>query len=199
MIVKWIFYVAFALLAWRACFIVLSPSQRLKAALVTTNIEPAAGPALIAQVKVLNDLSANIETTSIALLRDALQKTSRLAERATREFEAQYQSWTLLRGQIKNDGTTYNELRQQLEQTQALQDREIVRLQDALSKAQKPSMWSDMGTLALSFGLGILSSILATILWERTPRLKRWWGMQAETPDGGRSDKGSTGLDAHVQ
>lgn len=168
----------------RAAFIALSPAHKLKAALLVVNVEPAAGPALLAQVQVLNTISADIENTSIATLREALSKTARLAERATREFEAQYQSWTVLRGHIKNDGTTYNELRRQLEQTQSLQDREILRLQQALSKAQKPSIWSEFSALSLSFFLGILSSVLATMFWEKWPRLSRWWGSQVEPPTG---------------
>lgn len=174
-----LFVIVAILMAYRASFVVLSPSYRARAALVEANLQPVFVAPLLEQVGQLKTMGANIETTSIVALREALQNTARLAESATKEFEAQYASWAVVRGEIKNDGAPYNELRRQLEQTQRLQETEIIRLREALDKAVKPSMWWDVGTQGLSFFMGVLSSILATLTWERIPALKNWWQRQA--------------------
>lgn len=168
------------LILYRASFVVLSPSYRARNAMLQANLQPVFVAPLIEQVGKLKTIGENVETTTIVDLREALTNTVRLAEHATKEFEAQYASWSVLRGEIKNDGTTYNELRRQLEETQRMQEAEIIRLRGALDKAVKPSVWWDIGAGAVTFLLGILSSILASMTWERMPALKEWWRRQAE-------------------
>lgn len=173
-------YVVAALLAYRAAFVVLSPSYRMRSALVTANLSPVSLGRLMDQAGVLNRLASNIEHTTISELRGALDVMVNLTERSSRELQAQYDAWSIVRGQIKNDGTTYNELRARLEQTQRLQETEILRLREALDRAQKPSTWTDVGNIGLSFLFGVLSSILATFIWEKRSSAGRWWQSQAE-------------------
>ena len=167
------------LILCRAAFVVFNPSYRARAALLQANLQPVFVAPLIEQVAKLKTIGENVETTTIVDLRDALTNTVRIAEYATSEFEAQYASWSVLRGEIKNDGTTYKELRRQLDETQRMQDAEIIRLREALDKAVKPSVWWDIGAGALTFLLGIVSSIFSSMTWERMPALKEWWHRRA--------------------
>lgn len=178
-VVIWIFLVAAALLAWRACFVAMSPTYRVRAALIEANLQPKFMDPLRVQVRDLQALSQRLERVSIGELRSALERTAGLTEQATREFELQYASWTVLRGQIKNDGSSYDALRVQLADVQNLHEKEIQRLRAALDLAAKPSVWSDIWTTLLSFVLGIASSILATMTWERWPHVRAWWRSQA--------------------
>lgn len=175
-----VFAVFAILILYRAAFVVFNPSHRVRAAMLQANLQPVFVAPLIEQVAKLKTIGENVETMTIVDLRDALTNTVRIAEYATKEFEAQYASWSVLRGEIKNDGTTYNELRRQLNDTQRMQDAEIIRLRDALDKAVKPSVWWDIGAGALTFLLGIVSSIFSSMTWERIPALKAWWHRQAE-------------------
>jgi hypothetical protein len=161
-----LFALSFLTLAGRGYYLATSPFIRTKANLVVLNTEQSSVAALVSQTEQLRLLTNNVERASLADIRAALEKTVTVANRAALDFQGQFEAWSELRGKIKQDSSTYDALRAQLSDLQKLQQGEILRLKEALDAAQKPSIFADVFNLSLSFVLGVLSSILASALYE---------------------------------
>lgn len=164
----WAFAILFVTLCARGYYLATDSSIRAKADLVLLNSELSSVVALARESERLGRLASRLEDLSLSELRNVLSDASILAERASRDFQAQYASWSNLRGRIREDSSTYEALRAQLAELQRLQNEEIVRLKQMLDAAQEPSIYADVVNLLLSFSLGILSSLLASGLYT-------WW------------------------
>jgi hypothetical protein len=163
-----IFSLLFSALAGRAYYLATDSFIRSKADMVLLNTELSSASALARESERLSRLASRLENVSLGELREILANAASLAERASRDFKAQYSSWSALRGKIKEDSSTYESLRVQLAELQRLQNEEILRLKQMLDAAQKPSIFADAMNLTLSFALGVLSSLLASGVYT-------WW------------------------
>jgi hypothetical protein len=172
-----VFGLLFSALLGRAFYLATNPLNRLRSAMVVANAPQDSLVALVREAERLKQLSSNIESLSISQLKAELQNSISVAQRAALEFNAQSQAWSDLRGKIKEDSTTYNALRADLAKLQELQQGEILRLKKMLDEAQRPSIFADAWNLGLSFALGVLSSILASWLYEA------WKGRQLNGAD----------------
>lgn len=162
-----IFGLLFAVLVGRAFFLATNPLMKLRAAMFTANSPQNALFELAQETAKLHQLSASLESMSINQLRETIQQSAAVAQRAALEFSAQSRAWSELRGRIREDSSTYEALRADLARLQSLQQQEIVGLKRMLDEAQRPSIFADALNLSLSFSPGVLSSILASWMYER--------------------------------
>jgi len=130
------------------------------------NRSPLSFVALGAQIEELQRMTLNIDNYKLVEIKSALEKTARLAINARTEFQAQYDAWMYVESQSTKDKESFLQLRQKLDDVQKLQDREIVRLKKLLDESTKPSLLNDSFTLLLSFGLGILSSMIGSRIYD---------------------------------
>jgi hypothetical protein len=168
--------VCFAVLLGRAFFLATNPLNRLRANLVVANQPQDSLSALVQQATKLSALSQNIESVSISSLRAAMEDSVATAQRAALDFNAQSNAWSELRGKIKDDSSTYESLRAQLADLQRMQKEEVVRLKSLLDEAQRPSIFADAFNLFLSFFVGVLSSLIASGLYEKWQTRRRGAG-----------------------
>lgn len=161
----------------RATIVSIGDNNRLRSNLVVMNRSPQSFVALGAQIEELQRMTLNIDNYRLVEIKSALEKTARLAGNAKTEFQAQYDAWVYVQSQSTKDKENFLQLRQKLDDVQKLQDREIVRLKKLLDESTKSSLLDYSFTLLLSFGLGILSSMIAARIhdyWKEDPsRLKR--------------------------
>lgn len=150
----------------RAAFVTIGTSNRLKTNLAIMNRTPQSFLDLGAQVETLTEMTAEIDQHSLAEIKSALITTSRLAAYAQVEYRAQYDAWLAIKNVNAQDKKAFLQLRNQLDEVQRLQDTEIVRLKKLLDDSTKPSLFADGMNLMFSFVVGILSSILASRLYE---------------------------------
>lgn len=165
-----IFAFAFTTVAARAFFLATNPINQLRATMVAANSPQDSLAALVRQADQLESLSQNIEAISIATLRQAMNDSVAAAQRAALDFDSQSKAWSELRGKIKNDSSTYDQLRKDLYELKKMQSEEIVRLKTLLDEAQRPSLFADIWNLVFSFALGIGSSVFASALYDKLKR-----------------------------
>jgi len=165
--------IGFSLMIGRAFFSATNPLNRITANLVVANQPQDSLAALVTQANRLSLLSKNIESLSINSLKAAMDDSVVAAQRAAIDFNAQSNAWSELRGKIKDDSSTYESLRVQLADLQRMQKDEIVRLKTLLDEAQRPSIFADAFNLFLSFFVGVLSSLLASGLYEKWQARRR--------------------------
>jgi hypothetical protein len=151
----------------RAAILTVGASNHLRSDLALMNRTPRSLIALGEQVEVLNRIATDIDNYNLGQIKTELATTAYLAGTAQVEFQAQYEAWVSVRGQTSKDKASYLELRQRMDELQHLQDSELVRLKNLLDHATKPTMLSDVVNMALSFFLGVVSSIFASHLYDR--------------------------------
>lgn len=170
-----IFAIGFVFMLGRAYYLATSPDIKMKAQMLAANLPLDALSALVYQSDRLSALSQDIDSVSVSTLRSAISDTAKAANSAAKEFRSRSQAWSELRGKIKNDQSTYDSLRSELEQVQKLQRGELIKLKKMLDEAQKPSIFADTINLTISFLLGVVGSILATWLYESWKGKKWRW------------------------
>ena len=153
---------------------------RTQNALLQANREPLSLKLLNEHIESLDAMALNIEKASLGDIKAALEKTIRLTNQASQEYKVQFNAWSELRGKIKNDGSTYNALRAQLNDLQKFQQEEILRLRELLNKAQQDSPWEYFWSIALSFFLGVLGSLFASKVYDEWKERKV---LKASRPD----------------
>lgn len=162
-----LFGLAFSTLLGRAYYLATNPLLQLRAAMVVANAPQDSLVALARESARLEQVSKNLDSMSINAIKQALKDASSVAVRAALDFNAQSRAWSDLRGKIRQDSSTYDALRNDLATLQSIQREEIMRLKEMLDKAQRPSIFVDVWNLALSFILGVLSSLVASTMYER--------------------------------
>lgn len=150
----------------RAAFVTIGTSNRLQTNLALMNRTPQSFLDLGAQVETLSEMTAEIDQHSLAEIKSALITTSRLAAYAQVESRAQYDAWLAIKNASVQDKKVFLQLRNQLDEVRRFQDTEIVRLKKLLDDSTKPSLLADGMNLMFSFVVGVLSSILASRLYE---------------------------------
>jgi ABC-type antimicrobial peptide transport system permease subunit len=165
--------------------LMVKSSNRLKANLVIMNRTPTSLIELNKQADVLQKITSNIDSHTLGDIKNALTETANLAELVGVEFQAQYNSWVIVKGQINKDTDNFIQLKQKLDQVQNFQDIEIVRLKKLLDESTKPSFLSISFNIFASFAVGVLSSILASHVYSRW--LQKKLGYTSEGPPGGGS------------
>ena len=149
-------------LVYRSSVLMFGQENKDKINLVLMNREPKSLQKLNDHAGKLEAMTTNIEEYSFFDIRTAIQETTNLVTLTNRELEAQYDAWVDIQDRIKNDSGSYYKLRNQLNDIQNLQDRQILELKKMLEQAEKPSIVDDFISLSLTFMLGILSSLLAS-------------------------------------
>lgn len=173
----------FIALTVRLLYLTTDAGLKLRAAVFVANSPQSALNQLVKETADLSRLADNFEEMSIADIRRRLRSSIAVADRAALEFEAQSKAWSYVRGKIKDDSSTYDALRRDLAESQRLQEDEVRRLKRLLDDAQKPSLIADTWNLSLSFFLGVLSSLLATAMYEKwKERLRRDSGKKRDEP-----------------
>jgi len=170
-----LFAIGFALMIGRAYCLATDQDNRLRAQLISANLPLDALSELVYQSDKLTSISENIESVSVAALRISISDTAKAASNAAEEFRARSKAWSELRGKIKNDQSTYDNLRSDISQVQALQKDEVIKLKKMLDEAQRPSIFADAFNMTLSFILGILGSIISSWLYESWKGKKWKW------------------------
>jgi hypothetical protein len=162
-----VFLAGSAALIVQAGILTVGASNRLQSNLAVMNRSPQSFIALGSQVEELRRITTNIDDYKLREIKSALTTTARLAGHAQSEFLAQYESWVSVQGEIEKDKDSFQQLRQRLDEVKRLQDSEIVRLKDLLDRSAKPSLIADGLNLGISFLVGILSSVLASHIYEK--------------------------------
>ncbi len=144
---------AFIGLLGRAYFLATNPLIQLRAAMAVANAPQDSLVSLARESARLEQISKNLDSMSINAIKQALQDSIAVAERAALDFNAQSKAWSDLRGKIRQDSSTYDALRNDLATLQSIQRGEILRLKQMLEEAQRPSIFADAWNLALSQNL----------------------------------------------
>lgn len=160
-------WVCFLALVVRSAFLTIGSANRMQSSLAVMNRSPQSFIALGTQVEKLDKITANIDNYKIGEIKDALIDTAILARNANKEFQAQYESWLFVRGAIDKDKNSFLQLRKKLDEVQKLQDGEIVHLKELLDESNKPSLASEIFNFSSAFVLGVFSSIIATMIYEK--------------------------------
>jgi hypothetical protein len=172
-IVMAIFTLAFTIALGRAYYLATDPFLRQQAALIAVNTELSSVSALERQSRKLSELTVRVEAISIGELRTLLIETAKIARGAAVDFQTQYEAWSSMRGMIKQDSSTYDALRSQLAEAKKMEQEEILYLKKMLEAAQQPSIFSDVVNLTISFVFGIVSSLVASAMYERWSHRRR--------------------------
>jgi hypothetical protein len=120
------------------------------------------------QITALDRITDNIDRSSIGDLKAVLVQTATLLKATEIDIGAQYKAWDVIKSEINKDDATYRAVALRLAEVRAQQDDQILRLQGLLDTARQPRILITVSQYVLSFGLGVLSSILAS--W-----LNSWW------------------------
>jgi hypothetical protein len=167
--------IVFVVVMARAAVLMLGEENQRRADLAVMGRTPLSLVELNQQMSLLRNLTADIDHSSFQQIRDALTRTITLVDRTNTELIAQNEAWKETRSRIKNDELMYRSLRANLDNTRRLQDEEIIRLKRMLDRAQRPSMLSDAMSLVFTFTLGVISSMLATLIYPWCKkRYQRW-------------------------
>lgn len=171
---KWRSRFIFSLLAFLAFLLIVKTailtvgnSNRMQSNLAVMNRSPQSFIELGKQVEKLQQITANIDNYKLKEIKDELSTTAILAAHARTEFQAQYDAWISVQGEISRDKESFLKLKQRLDEVQRLQDAEIVRLSNLLEESTKTSIAEDAFGWVLSFIVGVMSSILATSIYDK--------------------------------
>lgn len=158
---------AFGLLV-RSAVLFLGRDNRMQATIAVMNRSPKSFVALGDEVVRLQEMTANIDSYKLGEVKEELSKTVSLVNEARLEFLAQYDAWISVKGQISRDKINFFEIKEKLDESQRLQDKEILRLKGLLDQAQAPSWLTEFWSIVISFVAGVFSSIVATKIYV-------WW------------------------
>jgi hypothetical protein len=166
-------FLAGVIFGMRALYLTTNQENVERAAIIVMNRPLASASGLSEAVAQMRAISSNVELFPLATIRKKLLEVAGLISTNNAEIEAQYQAWTKVKESIKTDAASYLEIRDRLAVLQRTQDKEILRLKEALAATQRPSLFADSLDLLLSFVLGVFSSIVASALWEWHSKRRR--------------------------
>lgn len=117
------------------------------------------------QSKELDLLASNIEKNSFEDIKKNIDRTIYLINSTTKEIEAQYKSWENVKEQMNVDSSKLIILKQNLDNIQSAQTEEIAKLKAILNTAYTESAIDKSVGYIVSFVIGVLSSLIATIIF----------------------------------
>ncbi|SFL26820.1 hypothetical protein SAMN05216302_105015 [Nitrosomonas aestuarii] len=162
------FFIVISGLIYRASVLMVGNENSEKANLVLMNRSPVSLQHLNEHAGKLEEMTNDINNYTFSSIKREIDKTIKLINLTNLELKAQYEAWISVKGMMKSDSDSLIKLKDQLDTTRNLQQKEILKLKKILDEVQKPSLITDLFNLALTFVLGVLSSILATMgltLW----------------------------------
>ncbi len=162
--VLFFFVLIFGALIYRSSVLTLGEENREKVNLVLMNREPVSLEKLNNHVENLERMTSNINEYSFSKIEAAIRETITLVNFTNRELNAQYNAWLEVKGKIREDSTSFQKLKNDLRKIQKMQGQEILALKKLLDEAEQPNSFADGFNLALTFTLGIMSSLIATLM-----------------------------------
>ncbi len=167
--VVFLLFVACAIsLAYRAVELTIGGENRVVTNLALISRKNMSMERLNSQITELDRITNNIDRSSIGDLKAVLVQTATLLKETEIDVGAQYKAWDVIKSEMNKDDATYRAVALRLAEVRAQQDDQILRLQGLLDTARQPRILITVSQYVLSFGLGVLSSILAS--W-----LNSWW------------------------
>lgn len=164
--------VTFILLSYRMIQLAVGEENNIKTDLLLMNRAPASLEMLNEHVLTLEEMMANIENMTFGAVKQAIEKTIKLINQSNIELMAQYDAWAEVQKQIKRDDLNFRFLRNQIEQLQNIEDERVVSIKRLIDKAEQPSVFENLKSTAVTFFLGILSSIFAVMTYRWVKILK---------------------------
>lgn len=161
---------AFSMLFARTIYVMLIWKPSGKTELARAAISKDSLSSLAVEIERLSQLSTKTDSLSINELRQAIQRSTEVASRAAVDLQSQAKTWEEIRRGIAEDKVTHDTLKANLLEIKKLHAEEIVRVKSLIDAATRPSVWGEVFNLAISFIFGVLSSILASWIYDQRKR-----------------------------
>jgi len=167
LLVSVVFAIIACILLGRSIYLATSGAHRGRTNLMLMTRTPQSLKLLEAQNRKIAQIASDIDSYSLREIKDVLSQTSRVAGRTTTELRAQSDAWEKIKTKIDIDANTYKDVQQNLSLVARLQSAEIVKLNKLLDDSTKPTLWNNILALLSSFLLGIVSSVAATMAYDK--------------------------------